>query len=80
MRDLGDGTIINDGNDADANNRKKEEAEKNLDPRKHQYLSLIHGGNRIEVPLQDFIAKYGSPEQYNQDELKKYILRTFYKF
>ena len=80
MKQLGDGIWINDGNDSDVNQRRKEELEKNLDPRKHQFLSLIHGGNRIEVPLQDFVAKYGSPEQYSQDDLKKYILRTFYKF
>ena len=80
MKDIGGGIFINDGNDADANNRRKEELEKNLDPRKHQFLSLIHGGNRIEVPLQDFIAKYGDPMQYDQDSLKKYILQTFYKF
>jgi hypothetical protein len=80
MKDLGGGIWINDGNDADANQRRKEELEKNLDPRKHQFLSLIHGGNRIEVPLQDFIAKYGDPTQYDQDSLKKYILQTFYKF
>ena len=80
MKDLGGGIWINDGNDADANQRRKEELEKNLDPRKHQFLSLIHGGNRIEVPLQDFIAKHGDPMQYDQDSLKKYILQTFYKF
>jgi hypothetical protein len=83
MRKIGDGDgaiYINDGNDADGEAKRKEELEKKLDPRKHQYLSLIHGGNRIEVPLQDFVAKYGNPDQYGQEELKKYILRTFYKF
>ena len=78
MRDLGDGTIVNDGNDADAERKRKEELEKKLDPRKHQYLTLVDGGNRIEVPLSDFIAKFGSPDQYDQESLKKYIRKTFY--
>ena len=80
MRDIGGGIFINDGNDANEKQRKIEEGEKNLNPQDHQFLSLIHGGNRIEVPLKDFVAKYGDPTQYGQDELKKYILRTFYKF
>lgn len=79
MKKLGDNAFINDpGDDADAA-RKKLELEKKLDPRKHQYLSMIFGGQRIEVPLGDFVAKHGDPTQYSKEDLKKYVLNTWMK-
>lgn len=82
MKKIGDGdnsVYINDGNDADAEARRKEALEKKLDPRDHQFICIINGGNRMEVPLKDFVEKYGDPTQYSQDDLKKYVIRTFYK-
>lgn len=78
MRKLGDGSaFINEPSDDAANMRRKEELEKQLDPRKHQYLSMIFGGQRIEVPLSDFIEKHGNPMDYDQASLKRYILKTW---
>lgn len=78
MRQLGDGSaFVRDPGDDAAEIKKKEDLEKQLDPRKHQYLTMVFGGQRIEVPLSDFVAKHGDPMQYSHSDLKKYILRTW---
>jgi len=77
MKKIGDG-IIKEGNDDSEEQKRKEEMEKKLDPREHQFLCVVVGGNRIEVPLKKFLEKYGSPDQYDQESLRKYVLRTYY--
>ena len=80
MRSLGDGSaFVRDPEDDAAEARRKEELEKQLDPRKHQYLTMVIGGQRIEVPLSDFMVKHGDPMQYSKADLKKYILREWMK-
>lgn len=79
MKKLGENAFISEPGDEEEKNKKRDEAEKNLDPRKSQFICIVTGGQRIEVPLQDFVKQYGNPDQYSQEDLRKYVLRTFYK-
>jgi len=72
-RQVGDG-FINEPGDEAARNKRREELEKKLDPRDHQYISIIFGGNRIEIPLKEFIKAHGSPKDYQPSELRKFVL------
>lgn len=76
---IGDSGFFETPDDVARREREKAELEKNLDPRKHQFLCVVWGGQRLEVPLQEFIAKYGSPEQYSKEELTKYVINTWMK-
>lgn len=77
-RQVGD-AYINEPGDENEKQRKREELEKNLDPRKHQYISIIYGGNRIEIPLSEFIKAHGNPRDHDQSTLRKFVLEMWMK-
>lgn len=79
MKKLNENIFINDPGDDEKSKREKTELEKKLDPRNHQYLEIWHGGNKYSVPLKDFIAKHGDPQQYSSEDLKKYVMQTWMK-
>ena len=74
-----DGTEITDPNDAQNEEQRKAAALKKLNASPRAVLSYVIGGVRMEVPLKDFMDKYGDPTQYKPEDLIKYVIKKFYK-
>lgn len=78
-RQIGDSAFFETPDDVAKREKEKLEKEQKLNPKDHQFLSFVIGGQRMEVPLQPFIEKYGDPTNYPKEELIKYVMNTWMK-
>jgi len=79
VKRLDDGSEIRMPGDGDAEERRKQEALSKLNKNPRAVLAYVVGGVRMEVPLKDFMEKYGDPNQYSKNVLVKYVMDTWMK-